>query len=91
MLNVERSVFFALVSGRRGSHEGSQICKGWVAQLAEQWTENLVFAPLDTFARLYGCEHARPEKNKKDRGMVNMASTPPRVRERVRASLTYHL
>jgi hypothetical protein len=40
---------------------------------------------------LYGCEHARPEKNKKDRGTVNMASTPPRVRERVRASLTYHL
>ena len=39
-LNVERWAFSALVSGRRGSHEGLQICEGWVAQLAEQWTEN---------------------------------------------------
>jgi hypothetical protein len=46
-----------LVSGRRGSHDGSQICKGWVAQLAEQWTENLVFAFRDTFAPSHGCEH----------------------------------
>jgi hypothetical protein len=38
-------------------------------------TENLVFAPLSTFAPSYGCEHARPEENRNDRGTVNMMST----------------
>ena len=31
--------------------------RGWVAQLAEQWTENLVLAPRSTFAPWNGCEH----------------------------------
>jgi hypothetical protein len=38
-LDVERWAFSALVSSplRRGD-----VCKGWVAQLAEQWTANPV-------------------------------------------------
>jgi hypothetical protein len=41
-LDVERWTFSALVSvcERCGSREGSRFTKGWVAQLAEQWTEN---------------------------------------------------
>ena len=30
---------------------------GWVAQLAEQRTENLAFTPRKTFALSYGREH----------------------------------
>jgi hypothetical protein len=48
--------------------------------LAEQWTENLVIAPRDIFAPTHGCEHESPEKNKSDRGTVNMPSTALRVR-----------
>ena len=33
--------------------------RGWVAQLAEQWTENLVFVPRDRFPPSHGCEHER--------------------------------
>ena len=48
--------------------------KGWVAQLAEQWTENLVFAPRDIFAPSHGCEHERTIMTKNDRRTVNMVS-----------------
>ena len=63
------------MSGRRGSHEGSQIYEGWVAQLAEQWTENLVFTLRDTFAPSYGWEHARTVMITNDRDTVNTVST----------------
>jgi len=49
--------------------------KGWVAQLVEQWTENLVFAPRDVFAASHSCEHERTVMTTNDRGTVNMAST----------------
>jgi hypothetical protein len=42
---------------------------------AEQWTENLVFAPRSTFAPSHGCEHERTLMTKNDRGTVNMMST----------------
>ena len=32
-------------------------------------------APRDKFALSYGCEHERPERNKNDRGTVNIVST----------------
>jgi len=48
---------------------------GWVAQLAEQWTENLVFAPRERIVPSHGCEHPRPKKNKRDRDTVNTMST----------------
>jgi len=37
-----------------------------------------VFAPRETFAPSHGCEHKRPEKNRNDRGTVNMVSTASR-------------
>jgi len=41
----------------------------------ERLIRNPVIAPRDKFALSYGCEHGRPEKNRNDRGTVNMVST----------------
>jgi len=41
---------------------------GSVAQLAEQWTENLVFAPRDIFAPSHSCEQERTVMTKSDCG-----------------------
>ena len=40
MLDVERWTFSALVSSPLVGEADEGIYKGWVAQLAEQWTEN---------------------------------------------------
>jgi hypothetical protein len=42
-----------------------------------RWTQNPVFAPRDIFAPSHGCEHARQQKNKTERGTVNTLSTAP--------------
>src|ERR1700730_15361402 len=62
-------------SGNPKTRRKIDVGHGWVAQLAEQWTENLVFAPRERFVPSHGCEHARPKKNQKDHDTVNAVST----------------
>src|SRR5437764_7820316 len=40
-----------------------------------RWTQNPAFDPRDIFALPHSCEHGRQEKNRNDRGMVNIVST----------------
>jgi hypothetical protein len=47
---------------------------GWVAQLAEQWTENLAFCLGRLIALSIESEHLRHETNRKDGQRVNIAS-----------------
>src|SRR6266699_6733101 len=49
---------------------------GWVAQLAEQWTENLAFCSRHTLRHWTACEQERRMATENDRHRVNMPSTP---------------
>jgi len=55
---------------------------GWVAQSAEQWTENPSNLPPTNCCPWCMCEHWRHEANQKDRHTVNMASTASRKPQR---------
>jgi hypothetical protein len=50
-----------------------------VAQLVEQRFRNPVFAPREILAPSHRCEHARLEKNKTERGTVNMVTIAPQI------------
>src|SRR6266853_1061002 len=52
---------------------------GWVAQLAEQWTENPAFRPASLTTTSTQCEQRRHETTKNDGHYVNITSTASRV------------
>src|SRR5438309_1286045 len=57
------------------TRRGHDVDHGWVAQLAEQWTENLTFCPRRGFRRRTACEPIGPLTTKNDRHHVNITST----------------